>query len=232
MKSFILPSAGLAVVILGFIGLGLSSARSNDDSSEKQEVMDRLTATYAAAVEYADEHPDEVPVPNPTVMPTVQPTSWSVGIVDSGQAPISSMQFLGTNAWSWDINGYHVVVYAGSEGSMGDTPGRGILLVLASTMDLKAVPSLGGWYEAPLGTGALQVVNFEGTQLTVEAETGETFYFDAESREFTDAEGNPVPTDTPTPTPWPSPPEPSTTLPPFFTEEPVASADADTEASP
>ena len=78
------------------------------------------------------------------------------------------------------------------------SPGRGVLIVLVSAMDLSSVPEKSGSYLAPPGVGSLHIMSFQGSILTVHATTGEAFYLDAESRAFTDANGNPVVTDTPT----------------------------------
>jgi hypothetical protein len=64
-------------------------------------------------------------------------------------------------------------------------------------------------------------VSYDGTLLTIEAETGETFYFDAETRAFTDGGGNPVPTDTAQPTVAPLPTLDGTP-PPFPTDTATA----------
>lgn len=82
----------------------------------------------------------------PTPKPTIAPTSWSVGIVENGQATFSSMSYACVNYWSWDIDGHHTGVYAEAEGYLSAEPGRGVLMVLASTMALHPIPDLGGWY--------------------------------------------------------------------------------------
>lgn len=204
--------AGLIVMVTG-VAMALTSGHSDNvdtlaaESSpttvdQKQAMVDRLAATRSAEAQYIAEHPESPPTGNPpTLKPTIVPTSWSVGIVENGQAPISSMSYAGVNHWSWDIDGHHTGVYAGAEGYLSAEPGRGVLMVLASTMALHPIPELGGWYEAPRGTGALRIVSYEGTLLTIQSADGQTFYFDAETRAFTDAHGNPVPTDTPTPAP-------------------------------
>ncbi len=196
---------GAVLVALALVAIGQAGTNSGNLDPGKQDVLDRLQATRDAAIQFAEEHPGEIPTRNPTTMPTIQPTSWSVGIVDSGQAPISGMGYAGVNSWSWDLDGDHVVVYAGAEGAETRNPGRGVLIVLVSAMDLSSVPEKSGSYLAPLGVGSLHIMSFQGSILTVHATTGEAFYFDAESRAFTDASGNPVATGTPTPTPIPTP---------------------------
>ena len=242
-----------AVVVVGLIVLvaGTAIAQTNGRSDnvatlavvssptttsnlppDKQAIVDRLAATRSAEGEYIADHPENQPAGDPpTLKPTIEPTSWSVGIVENGQAPTSSMSFGGINHWSWDIDGHHTGVYAGAEGYASADPGRGVLMVLASTMALHSIPELGGWYEAPPETGALRIVSYEGTVLTVEAATGETFYFDAETRDFTDANGDPVPTDTPTPAPPPAF-TPASSLPfALPTPTPTASAQATVAAT-
>jgi hypothetical protein len=220
-----LLAAGAVLVAVALVAVGYAGTNSGNLDPAKQDVLERLQATRAAQIQFAQDHPEEIPTRNPTTMPTIRPTSWSVGILVSGQAPMPGSQYVGVNSWSWDLDGNHVIVYAGSEGLEGRNPGRGVIAVLGETMSLQPLSQLGGWYRAPPGVGALRIVSFQGTLLTLQASTGQTFYFDAETRAFTDANGSPVPTDTPTPTP-PPPQTPEFTLPPidFGTDTPAPTA--------
>lgn len=202
LGSIILVIAGVAIV---------REVGSETPAQEKQSLIDRLAATRSAAIQFASEHPELLPPAIPTTMPTVEPTSWSVGLIEDAYLPGGG--FSVSNMWSWDLGGNHVQVFAGGAGPNVREAGRGSLLVMVRSMDLKVLTELGGAYKAPPDVGSLRITSFKGTLLTVEATTGETFYFDAETRDFTDANGDPVPTDTPTPSPLPSPPLPSVTIP-------------------
>ena len=125
------------------------------------------------------------------------------------------------NSWWGHINGTVVNIYAGQMGyHTGASAGRGVVLVFDPSPASVS-------YLAPLGVGSLRVVSYQGTLLTVQAATGETFYFDAASRAFTDANGNPVSTDTLTPFPEPTPG--GGTLPfPFPTDAPTSAEPSNT----
>jgi hypothetical protein len=203
--ALILLVTGALLVAIAGIAVEMTAARSDSVDQDKQDVLNRLAATRAAAIDFATEHPDQVPTGHPTIYPTIQPTSWSVGIVNVGGGPFSGGDFGAANHWSWDLDGNHEVVYAGADGPESRNPSRGALLVLVETMSLQGIPALSGGYLAPSGVGPLIITSYQGTVLTLQAATGETFYFDAETRAFTDANGDPVPTDTPTPMPEPPP---------------------------
>ena len=75
------------------------------------------------------------------------------------------------------------------------------MVILPLTLDNFFSRSGGGSFQAPLGVGGLKITEYQGATLTIEATTGETLYFDVSTRDFTMADGSPVPTDTPGPKP-------------------------------
>jgi hypothetical protein len=196
------------------------TAQSDDEISDKQAVLDRVAATHDAAVQEALEHPELLPSKEPgRVVPTWTPRAWEPAIIENGNPPVSGESFQLGNEWQGDIEGRHVQVFAGT--SWVDGVGRGSILVMVKSMDHRVQTDLGGWYGAPIGTGPLRIASFDGTLLTVHADTGETFYFDAETRDFTEENGDPVPTDSPRPS---ITPYPTGTLPfplPFDTDTPT-----------
>jgi hypothetical protein len=200
----------LAVAILGGAAVSLQASMSDDPKAVLDAQMD---AARAAAIQQAEEHPELQPSKIPTLWPTGTPEPWPQGLFQRGPAPFPSSEYVFESTWQWDLNGHHVQIYAGREGVEGATPGRGIIILRATALDLQPLPG-GGRYLAPYGVGTLKIVSYEGTLLTLEASTGETFFFDALTRAFTDAGGTPVPTDTPAPTPEQLPTT-TATLPPF-----------------
>lgn len=193
-----------ATIVILVIAVRVNSARSDSPVPEaKQDLHDLFLnpptpdpslpttlATKASTEQY------ETPVPIPD------------GIAESSQAPYSSIEFKCTNRWAGHLGNLLVIVYAGAAGRETKDPGRGLLMV-----DTYSDVTPGGAYEAPPSVGSLRITGFTENLLTAEATTGETFYFDAETREFTDANGDPVPTDTPTPT-YPPPHTPGPTISP------------------
>lgn len=218
-----LLALGTTIVVVATLAIGLGGARSNDENKEKQDVVNRILATQKAGREFAAAHPELIPTRSPGFVATGTPISWSVGIVESGQAPFPGSGYAGRNSWSWDLDGRHVVIYAGALGTGLEDAGRGVLAVLVSEMSLDPVPEMNAWYVAPPGTGPLSITSFDGSLLSVRAETGESFTFDAVTREFNDEDGNPVPTDTPRPTPVPLPTT-TATLPPIEFDSPTPTA--------
>jgi hypothetical protein len=228
-NSKVLP-IGAGLVALAGVAIGLTivvNAQGTETDPTTQAHLDVLASMNAAREEALQDiinHPESRPPKNGPVPTPGTPEPWPQGLFDYAVAPFPPGWYLFHNQWQWDIGGNHVQVYAGEFGSQSHQHGRGIIAVRVMSVDLEPQP-LGGFYEAPFGTGALHIDDYEGHLLSISAETGETFYFNAETREFTDENGNPVPTDTPTPTP-PPPPSPLWTLPPIEFDTPTPTATA------
>jgi hypothetical protein len=226
---------GLVLVVLGGSAVVLhaqDSSHVNATAQLHQDEINKMEAARQAAFQAYANNPATPPSIGQTFAPASSPEPWPQGLIQTGNAPFPSAEFIGENVWQWDLNGHHVQVYAGRNGNLGGKggdSGRGLIIVLATSFDLKPLP-LGGSYQAPSGTGSLHIVSYDGALLTLHATTGETFYFDADTQAFTDAAGNPVPTDTPWPTPAPQP-TPGATIPfPFPTDTagPQVTSDART----
>jgi hypothetical protein len=178
-----------AVVVAGSIAvaavaIGLTGARSDNPNQDKQDVVNHSPPDPSQAENHSTK-PFDSSVPTPVPL--------ADGIYGGSQAPYSTEEFTSKNMWVGHASGLRILVDAGAEGHSIDDAGRGLLMV-----DTYSDQVPGGSYVAPSGVGPLHIVSCQGTVLTIQASTGETFYFDAESRAFTDADGNPVPTDMPT----------------------------------
>lgn len=210
----VLFAAALVVLLAAGTAVGLEAADNQSALPvDKQEFVDELVAAQASADVFASEYPELLPTKSPGFLPTGTHAPWPQGLLPRPISAAPAAEFIAKDTWQWDINGNHIQVFAGLAGDLDRYSGRGALMLRALSFDLEPVP-LGGWYYAPIGTGPLHIVEYEETLLTIEAETGEMFYFNAETRAFTDVNGDPVPTDAPTPTPPPLAP-PVGTLPPF-----------------
>lgn len=191
-KATILVTGVALLIVAGVTAIGVTVTRSDSPFSEsKQAFLNRLRNPPTSNVAVGVTAAPGWPTPNDT--PSTRPD----GLYDTGLAPYSSMEYAFDNQWQGHLDGDIVFVYAGQLGYFGKDVGRGVLVMDSN------VTGLGGSFDAPVGVGSLHIVSYEGTVLTIQAATGETFYFDAQSRAFTDASGNPVPTDSPTPTPAP-----------------------------
>jgi hypothetical protein len=201
VAGLIVMVAGVAIALTSGHSTGVATLAAESDTPSpdgKQQIIDNVEASRAAAEQFAEEHPELLPSHSPGLhrLPESTLEPWPQGLSDPAwQLP--GVDFRVDDEWQWDLDGNHVQVFAGAEFG----PIRGAIIVRATSMRLQAVPDLDGWYAAPAGVGSLHIVSFQGTVLTIQATTGETFYFDAETRAFTDADGNPVTTDTPPPTP-------------------------------
>lgn len=137
----------------------------------------------------------------PTVVQTHGPRGD--GLYEVAQAPFPNALYAFKNQWQGHLQENLMMVYAGRWGHETADPGRGVLVI--DSRPIGDVTSL----SAPLGIGYLHIVEFEGYVLTIQADTGEIFHLDAETHEFTDENGEPVPTDSPTPTYAPTTPGPT-----------------------
>lgn len=205
-SSPILVAMALGLVICVGVAWGLASAESsNPVAQEKSDIGQREAAERQAALEQWISNPSGRAVKSPGLLPTGTPEPWPQGIFHDASAPYAGSEYILDDVWQQDVGGNHVQVFAGHLGLGMPDPGRGVIVVNVVSPGLQAL-GLGGTYLAPPSVTSLSIVGANGTLVSLLAASGETFYFDAETRAFTDAEGDPVPTDTPRPpvTPYPT----------------------------
>lgn len=132
-------------------------------------------------------------------------------IMNTGLAPFSAGELMVENRWYRKAPDQTVVVFAGSDGF---DPSQGVVhVVIDPGPEATERPEGSGRYLTPSKSGAVRIVGAEGEVLRLEAENGDTFYFDVASTSFVDHE--PIPTvDLGTP------------VLPDWTPQPVGTADA------
>lgn len=104
---------------------------------------------------------------------------WAEGIIEDGEAPYSSGVFRFQNRWQQDVEGAHVVVYAGERG--GDSK-QGVIVVATIAKDLAKMKT--DVYDTPGREGGVRIVRAESWRLVLRTQTGRTLIFDVEGRRF------------------------------------------------
>lgn len=198
-----LPLVVLAIVLIGGGGTAMAlraaSSESNPTVDDHAAILASMAAARDAALQkiQADPGPALLSKSGP-VPPAATPEPWPQGLLSYAVAPVSPADYVFNNQWQWDINGHHVQVYAGAVGHDSPEAGRGLLWVRETAFDLAVLPA-GGFFLAPSGTGTLSIESYDGMELTVTSQNGQTFLFDAKSLTFTGADGYPIASDTPAP---------------------------------
>jgi hypothetical protein len=97
------------------------------------------------------------------------------------------------NVWQEKVLGGYVQAYAGS---LAKDSTQGIVIVLSESPGLE-----GGRFLTPQKSGAVRIVEADGFRLVLQANGGETYYFDIPSLSFVSSLDEIVPTATPLPYP-------------------------------
>jgi hypothetical protein len=100
---------------------------------------------------------------------------WTTGIIEGHPAPFPQSRFHQQNQWQEVIGGLHVNVYAGS---LGRDPFQGAVIVQRTGADLMH-PAPAQTFLTPQRAGAVRIISASGNVLTLRAETGDLFTFDA-----------------------------------------------------
>ena len=97
---------------------------------------------------------------------------WRSGIIASGLAPLPGAVYDFANQWHGNLNGRHVIVYAGA---LRRQPSQGVLVVTSFSLDgtAGAAPQV---LTLP-GSGAVRIASAAGTTLTVATASGRTLPF-------------------------------------------------------
>jgi len=83
------------------------------------------------------------------------------------------------NRWQALVDGQNIQVYAGST---GQNPASGVVVVMVTSPDRTQTTSQ--LYPAPSGTGPLTITAENGLDLTLQAQNGQQFNFDLQTRQF------------------------------------------------
>lgn len=103
---------------------------------------------------------------------------WRSGIIESGLAPLPGALYAIANQWHGNLNGRHVIVYAGA---LRRQPSVGVLVVSALSLDgtAGAAPQV---LTLP-GSGAARIASAAGTTLTVATASGRVLPFQVPSNQ-------------------------------------------------
>jgi hypothetical protein len=112
-------------------------------------------------------------------------------IIETNFSPLNSYYKI-MNQWVAKIGDTHIIVYAGgqqSDSASGDTlmnnlSWPGVVVVSISDKSGRILPEKGGVFLTPQNFGAVRIVNAEGTILTLVANNGSSFSFDAADQKF------------------------------------------------
>jgi hypothetical protein len=118
------------------------------------------------------------PTGAPGALPSAAPEQRPTGIFEDVIGPFSPQEMIVTNAWQDRVNGQWVQVYAGAS---ADDPTQGLVAVLVQPLSA----STGSLHATPSRAGAVRITSAHGSLLTLTAEDGSIFVFDASTRQFT-----------------------------------------------
>ena len=123
---------------------------------------------------------DRAPKPSDTRAPRPASSAtpgWQRGIIDDDESPSSA--FAIRNRWVGRVRGGDVAVFAGASASDG-TQGVVVVQQLADDGSAGAPRS----FDTPTRAGAVHVTAVQGSRVTLVAEDGTTFTFDAATLRF------------------------------------------------
>ncbi len=163
---------GLVVAVALAVPLSAQLARSATPPlpPAKQAIQDRLTQMRLAAINAPKTGKDYQP-------PVSLPVAWPSGIIESAEAPFSTLQYKVDNEWVGVVGTSHAIAYAGAEAA---NPVQGVLILQTISFDLRVVQSFP--YLTPTPTGALRLVSANATTLVLAAQSGEQYSFDLVTR--------------------------------------------------
>jgi len=152
------------------------------DSGTRQLPPDKQAIVLESEEQARQSKLHEAP-PNPNGQPpaelaTPPEPEWRTGIIEDHAAPFPGSMFRLENQWQQVAGARHLNVYAGA---LGEDPQQGVLIVQTTPVADLANPSAPVFVQTPTRAGALRIVSENGTVLTVRAEDGSTYLFDAAS---------------------------------------------------
>lgn len=147
------------VIVAGF----LSACASGTGDSERFASLPSVAAVSPSGSE-----------PLPSLEP---PEPWPTGIIDDSEVPPRS-GLVGENRWVGRVGGEQIAVFAGASERH---PRQGLLIMLIQAPDYNVRFDE---YLTPRASGSVRVIRADGLRLILESETGDTFTFDVENREF------------------------------------------------
>lgn len=109
---------------------------------------------------------------------------WETGLFEDPGSPELSRGFDFDTRWNAVIDGKLTTVFSGA---YEEDALQGVIMVQLWERHGGIVPGTGGLYLATYGSGSLRIEAAEGNVLTLSSESGDTFYFDAEAQELTEA---------------------------------------------
>lgn len=170
-------------------GVGAGSGEGAGEPSLSEEKAARLAVdSPSIPVDYAAWKKDYIesnatPVGS-SFTPGPEDQYLLTGIIDGGQGPFSPDAFNMANGWQEIVDGTLIQVWAGSYGSK---PDQGVVLV-RHIADWQSPTERGNLtsssYDAPAEAGALRIVDWSGTVLTITSSSGATYLFDATQGEL------------------------------------------------
>lgn len=172
---------------------------------ERQTVEAILQETRFAVTIPAQDGTSFYDPPTP-VLTTPEPWNWGSGILNSGDAPFSAMQYTISNSWFGMVNDLRVLIYVGG---VKDNPGvtldalQGVVIVITASSDREYPPE---FYYSPLKAGPLIITEEDNLRLILTTQNDSITYFDIPSRKYVDSlTVTPPPTITSIPNPSPIP---------------------------
>jgi hypothetical protein len=145
-----------------------------------EESKEEIAAEDAALQAYGEAHPAPVPEDPEEAGPERDPTDfiWEAGIFEDAEFPAGTgLTF--QNRWQGHIDGWHVIVYAGSYS--GDSQVGVVLLQLKDPVSWGN--KFAGPFESPVA-GPLRIESAEGPVLTISGAEGGRVRFDVATRTF------------------------------------------------
>ena len=136
----------------------------------RQVAAARLAGRNNPALQAAQRLPPPQSAPDAPMRSGIFPGDG--GLFHAGQPVI-------INHWQSVVDGQNIQVYAGST---GETPAGGVVIVMVTSPDRTQTTSQ--LYPAPSGTGPLTITAENGLDLTLQAQNGQQFNFDLQTRQF------------------------------------------------
>jgi hypothetical protein len=136
----------------------------------RRVAADRLAGRNNPALQTAQNLPPPQSVPDAPMLSGIFPGDG--GLFHAGQPVI-------INRWQSLVGGQNIQVYAGST---GQNPDNGVVVVMETSPDRTQTTSQ--FYPAPSGAGPLTITSENGLVLSLQAENGQQFNFDLQTRQF------------------------------------------------
>jgi hypothetical protein len=171
---------------------GLPAAGAVESAGERE-----ATAIRSAQLATVPTWPPGAPRPHPTLPPSepYYPIATAIAgsgtTVDSGFSNLPAALGLFKNQWYAQVGRQIVRVYAGSKAQPSEMD-QGLVVVQVQDLDTNS-RNASEIYETPSRSGAIEVVGAAGMRLTLRAESGTLFYFDAENHRWVSETGAPIP---------------------------------------